>query len=196
MKNCKDFYNDSAQMWADNWYNNNTLLPYLKKFFNYIKKDSPKILDLGCGAGYESMRLKNLGAKVVGIDFSEKELEIARERNPDIDFFERDILKPYKDLGKFDGVICIGVVVHFKGNELKQVFKNMAEVLNSAGYLLLVFREGTEYKSTSIYNDTEYDRNFVYHTREDILTAMDNEFEWVCELPANDTWKYMIYKKK
>ena len=112
-------------MWADNWYGNETLLPYLKKFLNFINKDNPKILDLGCGAGYESMRLKNLGAKVVGIDFSEKELEIAREKNPDIDFFERNILKSYKDLGKFDGVVCIGVIIHFKDDELKQVFKNM-----------------------------------------------------------------------
>lgn len=80
MKNCKDFYNDTAQMWADNWYGNESLLPYLKKFLNFINKDNPKILDLGCGAGYESMRLKYLGAKVVGIDFSEKELEIAREK--------------------------------------------------------------------------------------------------------------------
>ena len=196
MKNCKDFYNDTAQMWADNWYGNESLLPYLKKFLNFINKDNPKILDLGCGAGYESMRLKNLGAKVVGIDFSEKELEIAREKNPNIDFFERNILMSYKDLGKFDGIVCIGVIIHFKDDELKQVFKNMAEVLNKNGYLLLVFREGTEYKHTSNYNNIEYDRNFIYHMRENILTAMNNEFEYICELPANDTWKYLIYKKK
>lgn len=196
MKNCKDFYNDSAKFWADNWYQNDNMLPYLKHLLKYIGKDNPKILDLGCGAGYESMRLKKLGASVIGIDFSEKELEIARERNTGINFYERDILLSYKDLGRFDGIICVGVIVHFNDKELKQVFKNMLEVLNKNGYLLLVFKEGNDYKKTSIYNNTEYDRNFIYHTRENILIAMNAEFEYVQELETTDTWKYLIYRKK
>ena len=68
MKGIIDFYDDSAKSWADEWYENEMLLPYLKKFLNAIKKSQPRILDLCCGAGYESMRLKNLGASVVGAD--------------------------------------------------------------------------------------------------------------------------------
>ena len=196
MKGCKEFYNDSAKLWADNWYENNSLLPYLKALINYTNIKHPKILDLGCGAGYESMRLKNLGANVVGIDFSEKELEIAKERNPDIPFYERDILNSYKDLGKFDGIACIGVIVHFKGDGLKTIFKNMCEVLKKNGILLLVYKEGNDYRPTSVYNGEEYERNFVYHTKENIIQAMNNSFTFEEDLNADDGWKYLIFKKR
>lgn len=138
MKSCKDYYNDSAKAWADDWYENETLLPYLTAFIKRINMKSPRVLDLCCGAGYESMRLKNLGAKVTGLDYSEKELEIARQKNPEIEFYERNMLDFYKDLGSFDGIACIAGIVHLEPAELKLAFKNMAEVLKTGGYLLLV----------------------------------------------------------
>lgn len=195
MKSCKDFYNDSAQFWADNWYDNNSNLPYLKSLLKYINKKQPRVLDLCCGAGYESMRLKELGAEVVGLDFSEKELEIARQKNPDIMFFERDMLKSYKDLGEFDGVTYIAGIIHLQKCELKLAFNNIAEILKVGGYMLLVFREGNEIQKTSTFNNIQYERNFVYHQREDILKAMDNNFVFVKELDSNDSWKYLIYKR-
>lgn len=195
MKSCKDFYDDSAQFWADNWYDNNANLPYLKSLLSLINKNKPRVLDLCCGAGYESMRLRKLGAKVVGLDFSEKELEIAKQKNPDIMFFERDMLKSYKDLGEFDGVTFIAGIIHLQKSELELAFKNVAEVLKIGGYLLLVFREGTEIQKTSTFNNIQYERNFVYHQREDILKAMNNNFTFVKELKSNDSWKYLIYKR-
>ncbi len=48
------------------------------------------ILDSGCGTGYLSLQMGNKGAHVIGVDFSPRMIEIARERageNPDhVDF--------------------------------------------------------------------------------------------------------------
>ena len=44
------------------------------------------VLDAGCGTGYLSRKLHDRGARVMGIDFSERMIEIARAHNPDIDF--------------------------------------------------------------------------------------------------------------
>ena len=71
----------------------------------------------------------------------------------------------------------------------------MADVLKPDGCLLLVFREGTEIIQTTTYNDVEYNRNFVYHSRENILKAMNGNFEFVEELQSFDTWKYLFYKR-
>ena len=38
-----------------------------------------KVLDAGCGTGYLSRKLYDRGARVIGIDFSEKMIEIAVE---------------------------------------------------------------------------------------------------------------------
>jgi SAM-dependent methyltransferase len=44
------------------------------------------VLDAGCGTGYLSKKLRDRGARVTGIDFSERMIEIARAHNPAIDF--------------------------------------------------------------------------------------------------------------
>jgi 2-polyprenyl-3-methyl-5-hydroxy-6-metoxy-1,4-benzoquinol methylase len=44
------------------------------------------VLDAGCGTGYLSKKLHDLGARVAGVDFSERMIAIARDRYPGIDF--------------------------------------------------------------------------------------------------------------
>lgn len=90
LKNIKDFYNKTAMEWADKWYEDETLLPYLTEFMSYLPQ-KPSILDLCCGAGYESMRMQRLDANVTGLDFSEKSILIAKERNPNIRFVFEDM---------------------------------------------------------------------------------------------------------
>ena len=51
----------------------------IKKFIELFDT-TPRILDAGCGAGYESMRLASLGAEVIGIDISEESFNIARKK--------------------------------------------------------------------------------------------------------------------
>lgn len=55
------------------YYRRNRTIPHLKQ---------PLILDAGCGSGYKSLTLAeaNPQAKIVGIDLSEKSIELARQR--------------------------------------------------------------------------------------------------------------------
>jgi len=57
----KTFYDLVAEETANEWYNNDVLLPSTKEFINLLPV-RPRVLDLGCGPGYESMRLNNEGA--------------------------------------------------------------------------------------------------------------------------------------
>lgn len=193
MKSLIDYYDDNAELWANNWYDNNELLPYLKRFLTYLPK-SPRVLDLCCGAGYESMRLHNLGADVVGVDLSEGELKIARERNPEIKFYKKDMIKSYKDLGNFDGIACIAGIVHLETEQLSLCFEKMSEVLKSGGYLFLVYGFGKENVHSLTYNGEVYARNFISHTREEILSAMNGKFEFVEELEPIRYFKHEIYR--
>lgn len=53
-----------------------------------------RVLDLGCGCGYYTDYFDCVGANAVGVDGSEKMIEIARERYPRSDFSIVDIEKP------------------------------------------------------------------------------------------------------
>src|SRR5919109_3894573 len=44
------------------------------------------VLDAGCGTGYLSKKLHNRGARVIGIDFAERMIPIARGLHPELDF--------------------------------------------------------------------------------------------------------------
>ena len=58
--------------------------PVLWKFAGDV--NGLTVLDAGCGTGYLSKKLRDQGARVTGIDFSERMIEIARTQNPDMDF--------------------------------------------------------------------------------------------------------------
>lgn len=194
MKTLIDYYDDFAEDWANRWYKNEEVLPYLKEFLKYLPK-SPRVLDLCCGAGYESMRLNKLGAKVVGIDLSEKSIKIAKERNPEIEFYVKNMLEPYTDLGKFDGVSCIAGIIHINEEDLDVAFKNMADALNNNGYLFLVVRDGNEITKSTTINNVEYARKFICYTLEKLQNYTKKYFEFVKKLKSDTDWKYYIFKK-
>ena len=45
------------------------------------------VLDLGCGSGNFTAKVKSLGANVIGLDQSNKMIEIARREHPEIEFY-------------------------------------------------------------------------------------------------------------
>lgn len=63
-------------------YIHNLVTPYYLRNQKVINTENKLILDAGCGSGYKALILAqaNPGAKIVGIDLSEKSLELARER--------------------------------------------------------------------------------------------------------------------
>lgn len=65
-------------------------------------KPGMKILDIAAGTGSSSRPLKDLGAEVIPLDFSDGMLEAGRKRNPDLPFTKGDALNlPFKD-NEFD----------------------------------------------------------------------------------------------
>jgi Methylase involved in ubiquinone/menaquinone biosynthesis len=199
MKDVKDFYNKTAMEWADKWYDDESLLPYLTEFISCLPQN-PRILDLCCGVGYESMRMQRLGADVTGLDFSVESIRIAKERNPNIRFVVEDILNDYSFLGKFDGCAVIAGLVHLPNEKLAKAFEEISKVLNEGGFLFIVVKDGTgkdlKASYTSI-NGEEYDRDFYLHPLEELKRYSLGKFDFTREILADEksSWKYYIFKK-
>jgi 2-polyprenyl-3-methyl-5-hydroxy-6-metoxy-1,4-benzoquinol methylase len=118
-KDLQKFYNDISKQFADEWYSNDSLLPVLKSFVSLLNSNA-RVLDFGCGAGYESMRLHNLGVEVVGIDYSIEPIKIAREKNPQCRFEVMDFRRIVKSIGSL--MECCIVIIHVDDNDLIDVF--------------------------------------------------------------------------
>lgn len=63
-------------------FNHSMVTPYYLKYQKVVETEGKFILDAGCGSGYNALALAeaNPGAKIIGIDISEKSVELARTR--------------------------------------------------------------------------------------------------------------------
>ncbi|MBC8943989.1 class I SAM-dependent methyltransferase [Xenorhabdus indica] len=99
------------------------------------------ILDLACGYGYFSRKLYKRGAsKVVGIDISEKMIELAKAKlkqyGDGLEFHVRDVGK-MESFGKFDLVTAIWLFNYAASvEELETMFQTAARHLKPSGKLV------------------------------------------------------------
>ena len=91
----------------------------LKSKGNYLK--GLKILDIGCGGGLISEPMSRLGAKVTGIDASEKNIEVAKlhakKNSLDINYLNTSPEK-LDELEKYDIVLNLEIVEHVENVNL------------------------------------------------------------------------------
>ena len=100
--------------------------------FNHFNGE--KILDLGCGYGFYTDYFRSIGANAVGIDGSEKMIEIAKERYPLTEFSVMDITKPLAfESGQFDIVFSNQVFMDVENIDF--VFSECNRLLKTGGIL-------------------------------------------------------------
>jgi len=97
-----------------------------------------RILDLACGEGFYSRRLKKLGAaRVVGVDVSAEMIRLAEEREREdplgVEYTCADA-RDLGDLGQFD-IVVAAYLLHYAPNEtdLERMCRNIARHLPAAG---------------------------------------------------------------
>jgi ubiquinone/menaquinone biosynthesis C-methylase UbiE len=97
-----------------------------------------KILDAGCGAGRECKVLAKKGAKVIGIDVSDRMIALAKERckKLNVKFFVGDMGKTKFKENYFDMIITIFATMYKKN--LKKLFREFKRILKKNGVLLIV----------------------------------------------------------
>lgn len=102
----------------------------VKARFDHMNGEN--VLDLGCGYGYYSDFFARAGANPKGIDGTEKMIEIARERYPDLDFSVADIEKPLPfENESFDIVFSNQVLMDIENVDF--VFSECNRVLKNSG---------------------------------------------------------------
>ncbi len=140
-KETKSYYNAIADQSFMEWFNNPALLSTLTLFISHLPS-SPIVLDIGCGTGGESKRLSSLGAKVIGIDFSDESIKLAKANIPDVQFILMDILDMKFQPQYFDGVIEAGVLFHFTKEEQDIILGKVLSYLKANGRFLSYYPQG------------------------------------------------------
>lgn len=126
---CEAYRNDYAQK--------------AKKFFKQ-GKEKVKVLDLGCGTGWFGRLIAGDRLFYEGIDFSETQIRIAKEKS--IDFLYKDHLNfdkttdftMIKDIHEFDGIIINAFLHHLYGDELNELFSAIKETFKSGTKIFIM----------------------------------------------------------
>jgi len=103
------------------------------------------ILDLGCGSGDLAIYLAQLGYQVVGIDFVESAIAIAKDKldslSPEIaqvlSFQVADAFKPSRLRKKFGTVVDSGFYHLFNPDQCDQLVEEVSSILLPNGYYYL-----------------------------------------------------------
>lgn len=94
-------------------------------------------LDIGCGDGTFTNELFKLGAKIQGVDISEKLIEYAKQHYKKINFNVVNASKLNFNNRSFDIVVSNLMIHYFK--ELKPLFNEISRVLKPGGIFLFSF---------------------------------------------------------
>lgn len=101
-----------------------------------------KILDAGCGPGVDVVYIASKGFDVIGIDLSEKILEIAKRKNPRIYFQKADIRKLNFKPNTFDGIIASFSLIHIPKKDVNKTVDNFYKLLKPRGVIYIGIQEG------------------------------------------------------
>ena len=144
-------------------------------------------------------RSRERGFDALGLDFSGESLKIARERNPDIPFYQGDMLEDYAHIGMVDGILLSAGLVHVETADLPRAFAQMAKVVKPGGYVLASIREGRgrldEWSLREI-DGERYDRNFIAHTPDEVVGAAQRWFSYCRELSSDmPIWRQLLFRR-
>lgn len=105
-----------------------------------IRGGSYTVCDMGCAFGDGTkVFTRELGVDVDGMDFSETAVRRAKEQNPELTFWQGDLLEPETLNRHYDVVITSNVLEHF--NNPWKILKNLAEVADRYLMMLVPYRE-------------------------------------------------------
>jgi len=115
----------------------NTLLSWLPADMRGLR-----LLDAGCGTGALAVEAAQRGAEVVAIDVAGNLVAIGRDRAPaglNIDWRVGDMLDPR--LGRFDHVVAMDSLIHYKPADIVAVLARLAE--HTRGSMVMTFAPRT-----------------------------------------------------
>jgi len=134
MESIKQFYDDFVDCWL-----NNPRYSVRRSYLNVLGNvEGKRVLDIGCGCGFDIKELSSKGAYGTGIDFSEIAIRNSKEFVGDDSkwIFICDDFMSYRTNNKYDIVLFSMIVMHY--HNLDAIFNTLSSFMKKGGLLLLV----------------------------------------------------------
>lgn len=197
--NLRSTYNKIAEDWHKNHQQDDWWVEGTDKFVSFLKTNSI-VLDVGCGGGTKTKYLIDKGLNIIGIDFSEKMIEIAKREVPKAEFRVLDLWDIENLKENFDGIFMQTVLLHFPKKEIKDILNRMVKKLKIGGYLYIAvkkIKKGQPEEEIKIENDYgyQYERFFSYFTLGEFKNLLSDLKMKIIHENLSNNWIQIISKK-
>ena len=132
----KKGYNEIADRYLAERDRDTENVQLLNDFIELLAPKS-KVLDAGCGAGIPITHMLAEYFDVIGVDFSEAQIEIAKKNVPNAHFFCQDMTELDFPDDSLDGICSYYAIIHIPREEHALLFANFHRMLRSNGAALL-----------------------------------------------------------
>ena len=149
-----------------------------------MKKENAKVLDIGFGTGTLTTKLYENGCEVYGQDFSQRMIELAKDKMPNANLYQGDFSKglvPELSDCKFDYIIGTYSLHHLTDDQKVTFFNELLPHLNEGGALLIgdvAFSTRVELEKCETEAGDEWDEDEIYFVIDEIKEVFPQvEFE-------------------
>ena len=134
------YYDRNAQSYSES---NQNPEDFIDEFLEYLQNGNGKVvLDLGSGPGVNAGYMHSRNLQVIGIDLSEKMVEYAKSRYPNIEFRLGDMTKLPFPASSFDGILASYSLIHLTKDAVASVLARLYEILRPGGIIYLSVQSG------------------------------------------------------
>jgi SAM-dependent methyltransferase len=139
-----------------------------------------RVLDAGCGAGVPVTRFLSQYFQVVGVDFAEVQIQLARQLVPQAHFVCQDITKLSFPDATFDAICSYYAIIHIPRHAHEALLQDFYRLLKPSGLALLCLGAGD--LESDIVEDCLGARMYWSHydveTNLDLISACGFELIW------------------
>jgi SAM-dependent methyltransferase len=114
---------------------------YIDNFITYLPKNG-RVLDIGCGPGFDSSYFVAKGFKVMGVDLSKEMLLLAKKNCPGGEFKNLDFRKLDFPERSFDGIFASCSLIHIPKSDVLPTLKKFFKMLKPGGVIYISLQGG------------------------------------------------------
>jgi ubiquinone/menaquinone biosynthesis C-methylase UbiE len=136
-----DTYDKIADIYTKQYFDDLSDIEYVDKFLNLLPRNA-NVLDVGSGPGQFSKYIISKGFDVIGIDFSQKMVDIAKEKVSNVTFKQMDMRKLNFENNYFDGLLVAYSLIHIPSTDIHETIDGFHRVLKQNGIIEFITQKG------------------------------------------------------
>lgn len=152
-------YDRIAAEYTERWRDRSVMKRALAKFTEPLWQGA-RVLDIGCGPGFDSALLRNEGLHVFGLDLSWGMLRQARRHHPG--WYVQADMRRLPLCSGFDGIWCNAALLHLSRADAALALGEFHRVLKDGGILYLAVKQGVGEDERSDAYGADAPRYFTY----------------------------------